>query len=616
MGYTAAQYFKPSSKNPPPFYAGYVDAVSRDDLRDGESPAMLNMRVDGQGASIRPGYSLWHPFGGSVAPKGIGVFYQSRTNTADRILVYHDGLVKSIDPSLQTPSPVTCTGAAFAGTGRMNFVSTPDACYCMNGSDPYTKLVGNTLSRPSTGVAGLAPKKGVIFNNDLFVAGTAKVSTVTTTTVSRSRYTDPATGFPTVELVLASNQFGVGDGVDFSGIGGDNYNGVVQLTYSSGNTVRYIKGGTLETVTADTGGTATLMSGYGAADNFVYKAGANFDTFSGAGSAQYKFPEPLTGIAVGMEALFYFTKKGVHVTRMQDLQQVAGVYTYANRPVDASEGSAGFDTVVVGGDAIFYLTPSNKINIIVRDNSQLGFSIRELTHEKLIGVPGFMAALHPDQSGAFGYYKPAESIVVFHLRSRNSSVNDVTLEYSTDYKHFMPGGSKFFYAATEYRGRYFACSQMEAKLFEDEVGYDDDGAAIPYFYWTKDFCPSGKVRRNCFWTCELYGEMNDNSSPTFVTMVDGATRYTKTLRRTNPQRQDGGMASKTVAGSPVGAYGEDSGQLYPWSLIVTKGNLGVRGTRLRQGVYGSDIGGRLRVQSFAFAYEPLPQEAAKNIVTP
>lgn len=614
MGYREAlrAKFDPKSQ---PLHGGYVDSVPAEDLRDGESPSCLNARIDGTGVSIRPGYTTWYNWGSGGAVRGVGIFYDPRNPNADKLLSYRDNVISAFDPNSAAPSPTACSGVTLYGSSRMNFLSTPGATYCMDGVNPYTKLVGTTLSQPSTGVSGLAPKKGVIFNNDLFVSGSVPVAGSGVATVSRSRYTDPVTGFPTVELVLASSNYGVGDGLTVTGVGGDNYNGTVQLTYvdNPSKTVRYIKGGTLEGTTADAGGTVTLLSGYGAADNFVYKSAATYDDFAGAGSAKYKFPEPVTGLVSGMEALFYLTKNHVHVTRVQDLTLVSGVYSYANRSVESTEGSQGFDTCVYANDRVFFLTPTNKIRVIYKSNSQIGFDTDDLTHRKINGIPNFMSSLDPDQSQGFAFFKPAESLVCWHLKSRGSAVNDVVVCYSTQYDLFEIHSAKFFFSAVEYRGRYYAASQLEAKIFQDEYAYDDDGAAIAFRYRTKQFNPQGKVRRNRFWQTEQYGLLNQLARLKITTRCDGVTVDTATVAGVASTTGGIGafpMAETAIAGESVAE------PLHEWTYVCTKGKLGKRANKLDVEYSCSEIGARASIQFFGYSWEPLPLDASRTITPP
>jgi len=521
MGYRDAVFpkFDPKSQ---PFRGGYVDSVRPEDLRDGDSPDMLNCRVDGLGVSIRPGYRALYDWttGGQV--RGVGAY--RRANSAnDRIVVYQDNLVRTVDVSnLNAPVVADASGVTLTGTGRMNFLATQDVCYCMDGVNPYTKLSGTTLSQPSTGVSGLAPKKGVIFNNDLFVTGSAATDT-----------------------------------------------------------------------------------------SVVYKAGANFDTFSGAGSAQFKFPETVTGLVSGMEALFYFTNNAVHVTRVQDLTLVAGVYSYANRPLETVEGSQGFDTAVYANDRVFFLTPTNKIRVIYKSNSQLGYSTDDLSHRPLRGVPEFMSRLDPDQSQSFAFFKPAEGLVCWHLKTAGSTVNDVVLCYSTQYDLFEIHDAKVFSSGVEYKGRYFTGSQVEAKLFLDETDNDDDGAPIAWHYRTKSWAPQGSTRKNTFWQTEQYGRLNSLANVRCRTLVDDSPVDDYVITKLQPNTV-GGIASTPIAKGAIGSAGSTDALSF-WTYQCTKGKLARRGVKLAVEFSGADIGAKFSVQFINFSYEPLPLDASENV---
>lgn len=521
MGYQNAKFpkFDPKSQ---PLRGGYVDEVRPEDLRDGDSPDMLNVHVMGDGVSVRPGYRALYNWGSGGQVRGVGA-YRRAVPANDRIVVYQNNLIRTVNVAdLANPVVADASGVTLTGTGRMNFLATQDVCYCMDGTNPYTKLSGTTLTQPSTGVSGLAPKKGVIFNNDLFVSGSAA--------------TDPS---------------------------------------------------------------------------IVYKAGANFDTFSGAGSAQYKFPETVTGLVSGMEALFYFTSNNVHVTRVQDLTLVSGVYSYANRPLETTEGSQGFDTAVYANDKVFFLTPTNKIRVIYKSNSQLGYSTDDLTHRLLRGVSHFMATLDTDQSQGFAYFKPAQSLVCWHLKTAGSTVNDVVLCYSTQYDLFEIHDAKVFSSGVEYKGNYFCGSQVEPKLFLDEVDADDDGAPIAWRYRTKSWCPQGLARKNVFWQTEQYGRMNALANVRVRTFVDDSPVDSYVISKLQPGSV-GGIASTPIASGAIGSAGSTDA-LSSWTYLCTKGKLAKRGVKLAVEYSGADVGGQFSAQYLNFSYEPLPLEASENV---
>jgi hypothetical protein len=279
--------------------------------------------------------------------------------------------------------------------------------------------------------------------------------------------------------------------------------------------------------------------------------------------------------------------------------------------LETVEGSQGFDTAVYANDRVFFLTPTNKIRVIYKSDSQLGYSTDDLTHRPLLGVPEFMSRLDPDQSQAFAFFKPAQSLVCWHLKTAGSTVNDVVLCYNTQYDHFEPYDAKVFSSGVEYKGSYFCGSQVEAKLFLDEVDSDDDGAPIAWRYRTKSWCPAGLVRKNVFWHAEQYGRINTLASVRVRTLVDDSPVDDYALSQVQPD-SEGGIAALPIGEGEVGSGGEFV-DLLPWSYVVTKGKLGRRGVKIAVEYSGADVGGRFNVQGVNFTFEPLPLEASESV---
>lgn len=73
----------------------------------------------------------------------------------------------SVHPATGAQTSVATAGL-ITGTGRMNFVSSNDSLYCMNGVDLMGKLNGTTYTNP---VATYKPLFGAVFNNSLFIGG-------------------------------------------------------------------------------------------------------------------------------------------------------------------------------------------------------------------------------------------------------------------------------------------------------------------------------------------------------------------------------------------------------------------------------------------------------------
>lgn len=152
MSFTSAKYVTLSDKQGKVFSGGLVDSTPPNLLPYKATPYARNFRTDGQGVTIRKGYTSLFTYDGlGDAPFGISSYY--RTAGSRVIVGYKDDathFLSSVNPSSLAVTQIV-TGANVASEARMNFVQVGDALYCMNGADAYGKLAsGTTYTVPSS----------------------------------------------------------------------------------------------------------------------------------------------------------------------------------------------------------------------------------------------------------------------------------------------------------------------------------------------------------------------------------------------------------------------------------------------------------------------------------
>lgn len=172
MSFTSAKYVTLSDKQGKVFSGGLVDSTPPNLLPYKATPYARNFRTDGQGVTIRKGYTSILSYSGTgTAPFGISPYY--RTAGSRVIIGYrNDGThwLSSIDPSTLAVTQIL-TQTYLDSEARLNFVQVGDALYCMNGASYYGKLVGTTYTAPMSGTPNFYPRFGTYFNGSMFVAG-------------------------------------------------------------------------------------------------------------------------------------------------------------------------------------------------------------------------------------------------------------------------------------------------------------------------------------------------------------------------------------------------------------------------------------------------------------
>ncbi len=149
----------------------------------------------------------------------------------------------------------------------------------------------------------------------------------------------------------AYNQTSITTGSDIASNNRMNFTNGVEIVYCMNGSDLFasLSGTTYATITANVPSSfapafsvifngSQWASGWPTNPLTVYKSvGQNFSDFSSSGSDSLKMPEPVTGLSVANETLYYFTLNTVSATTISDIIDVAGTLTYITRPITAKE---------------------------------------------------------------------------------------------------------------------------------------------------------------------------------------------------------------------------------------------------------------------------------------
>jgi len=357
-------------------------------------------------------------------------------------------------------------------------------------------------------------------------------------------------------------------------------------------------------------------SGWSTNANKVYKSvWDNYEDFNSTGSDTFTFGEALTWLCANNEALFYFTKSTISVTGTGDITDTAWTITYVTRPLEVKEGSVNHASIVSAGNMIYFLTPSNKLGIVTKGQSNEWFEVQELSERKYAGISTILSGLAVDQSDSFGYYLPKENIIKWFVKSAGSSINDICIIYDIGKDAFLVDDGKYFFGGLFFKGANYTISMVEPKVYQDEYGNDDEDGAIGFEYRTKEYYISDPTYKKILRESRTLLDINELASLTQEIWIDEAQADTKTVDSDNITISVWGIGTDPVWTFAIGEDGwwedTDYQEIY---ILRTKGNLNKIGRKVQFRYTNQVVGSKVRLKNISAKVEIKP-ELSSNLTT-
>ena len=356
-----------------------------------------------------------------------------------------------------------------------------------------------------------------------------------------------------------------------------------------------------------------FVAGWSTNPSIVYKSvWDNFEDFNSAWSDKFTFVEEITGLAATTQWLFYFTKNTISATGMSDIQDTAGTLSYITRVMNAKEWAVNHDSIVSAGIEVFYLTPNNNINKLMRWVNNNWFEQKEISQRSNSGISKFMQkTLDKDQSQSFGYFLPKENIIKRHVKSQWAVFNDYVIVYNILDDAFFIDTNKYFFDWCVFNSRYYTLSMIEPKVYIDEEWATDENAPIPREYRTKEFFEWEPTFNKVLRESRTLMDINELAECTQEIWIDWALADTKTVDKNNMKS----LLSWGIGTYPVGE--EPIGEEWSWwwegveeeiILMRTKGNLNKKFRKLQRRRKNTTVAGKVRLKSLTPKIAWLPAE--------
>lgn len=573
------------------FSGGFVDNIAEFDMAWCYSPYARNFRLDGQSVVSRPWHQLFSTLLAGDYPRGIGS-YLTTTPANNRLVVRHN---KDADEKLYTidsnwVATAINTAALITSDERMRFFNVSDVVYCMNGVDQFGKLNGSTYSLPTK-----VPKVFTLTS----VSGNFTIGE--TVTGGTSGATGRVSGLLNSPLFV----------------------GVLTGTFQVGETITggtSSKTGIIATISIFAPSFAvpfdgkTVVSGLTAAPNVIlYSVADNYEDFVNTGSDTGTTMEQITGLASTNQALFYFTKNTVSVTDKGDIVNTSGVISYNSTYLQTQEGAVNHDSIVVVGTEIFYITPSNSVSQIVRGANVNGYDTINLSDQEWAGITEYMKEIPKGQTDSRGYYQEDTNLIHWFFKGQDSTIYNKTVIYDVINKKFLIDTNRYFYGGIFYEGKNYTISNIEAKVFYDEVSYDDQGSPIPFEYRTKYFYVSWWTFKNTLRESRTLLDINSLAVVDQTIWIDWGQKDMKTVNSDNlPTQVSTGIGTQEIGTYAIGTEwlvvtpNSDMHEIY---ILRTKGNLNKKGIKIQRRRTMWVVWGRVRLKNLLPRLETLPPES-------
>jgi len=625
------------------------------------SPYLRNCRLDWQSIIIRPWHELFASLTAWSYPKGIDSYLQSNASL-DRLVVRHNQST-AFTPAFLTGGSLATTviatwNAVTNGTFNITIDGVARSITWLNFSTDTT--MAQIASRIQTAIRALTlSTETVVFSVNFFTISSANTTSTSAITVTSAQgsgtdisgaggtaFLDAETGRGTVTaavgnklvtitetgtiaaintgiLILSDNRMffqNVGD-VVYCMNGSDNFGKLATTTYTTPSTWVSNFAPAFSVVFS----WSHRASGWSTNPNKVYKSVAdNYEDFASAWSDTFTFKETVTGLSAVDQSLFYFTKNTISVTGANDIQDTGWTLSFATRSLEAKEWAINNASIVEAWSNVYFVTPSNSINMIAKGQNVYGFEILPLSDRKYKGISKIMATLDVDQTASFGYFLPDKNLIKWFFKLDGSSFNDICIVYDVIKDCFYVDDHKYFYDGTFFKGKDYTVSMIEPKVYRDEYSQTDESTAIQREYRTKDLYMSDPTLRKILRESRTTLDINELASVTQTIYINGQQTDSKTIGYTQYIASWGNAGAGGIGIDDIGipSIWEDwedeevtgDSDYVETYILRTKGNLNKKGNRFQFRRTNTSTAGKVRLKNLETLVEVCTWMASNRTV--
>ena len=269
--------------------------------------------------------------------------------------------------------------------------------------------------------------------------------------------------------------------------------------------------------------------------------------FSSNGSDIVWMKWPIAAVKSTLDRLFIRTDRSIEYI---DKTALGAQSRYAT-PLAGTNTPGSPDLVVSADDKVFFWTDDNRMKALNYIAGITEAQVIDLTNRPNQWIDDILATLDSDQSWGFGYYDKEKKLVYFYLKTKNEQFNNICIIYDPVYDSFFYDTNKFFWTSAKLNGNYYCGSDMNAFIFQDAIGKDDDWLAIARERDTALLSIGNPNLRKAFREVNIFGEIDELTTINMSVLVDWVTVYTGTITKNG--EWVAGIGNNPIAEDMVGA---------------------------------------------------------------
>ena len=241
--------------------------------------------------------------------------------------------------------------------------------------------------------------------------------------------------------------------------------------------------------------------------------------FTGVNSQNITFDTTIKGIRATLDWVYIFTTKQVHLLDANSLQNVAGSATFISRPL--GNGAAPIDNLCItaSGNAIFYISENLHVQTVNYIQYTSDSTIWELSAKPVVGIRQYLKTLSYSQPTSFAHYNENDKTIQFHVRTQGAPYNDNVLVYDIINDTWNVDTQKNYNYVVKLGYKYYGFSDVNSSIYEDDIGYSDNGISIPFHIKTNNI-NSGTLLQKLYWWFYVAGGIWPLTDLEFIVNID------------------------------------------------------------------------------------------------
>lgn len=249
------------------------------------------------------------------------------------------------------------------------------------------------------------------------------------------------------------------------------------------------------------------------------------------GAEAITFDTPVVWMVSTLNNLWIFTKNTIEYIGKDSLTTTWGVASFFSIPLGTWNDLASPDSVVAAEDLIFFMTKTGKIKSIGYIQGNVNPQIADLSDVEGVGINEYMNdELSSDRSSTFSFYDRVNNLVIWSVKSKDSSTNDRYIIRDLINKTFIEDTNKRFSCVTSLNDEYYAWSAYWLRIVQEFEWTLDNGETVPRVYETTDIAYGNNTIQKQFRGTSIGGKINNKANIKREGIVNNKLVFSRTIQ--------------------------------------------------------------------------------------